>query len=185
MKTRDESRVKKGGKTKCAFCKRIGCGLSAYLSRGQIVPEELDRFTVLLSSIANYALLRCPECGTCFKKHTVIDNEIIHGHVSVEIEEITEERVRELQRLETSWKRQFSRRVHARLKDLRATFTPLEKAAIAAFIALQKEELSIYELAQVRPDEDRSSLQKALDALVEKRALKSVDLQGIRHYRIR
>lgn len=137
MKTRNERCVEKGGKTKCAFCKRIGCGLSVYLSRGQIIPEELARFPVLLSSIAHYTLLRCPECGTYFKKHTVIDNEIIHGYVSVEIEEIRRKGPGTAA-LETSWKRQFSRRVHVRLKNLRATFTPLEKAVIAAFIALQK-----------------------------------------------
>jgi hypothetical protein len=184
MATRSDSRARKGVKTKCAFCLRIGSGLSVYLSRGQTVPRELDQFTVLLNSVANYNLLRCPDCGTYFKKYTVTDNEIINGYVSVEIEEITEERVRELRRLEANWKRRFSRRVHSRLESLRVDFTPLEHEVIAAYIARQQEELSIYELAQSLPREDRSELQKALDALAAKRVLKTSELQGIRHYRI-
>lgn len=184
MKKGSDSRAKKNPRTKCAFCQRIGRGLSVFLSRGQAVPRELNRFTVLLESVAGYALLRCPDCGTLFKKYTVIDNEIIYGYVSVEIEEISEERVCELRRLEASWKRRFKRRVHARLQGLRAAFTSLEKAVIAAYISRQKEELSIYELAQLLPRRDRADLQKALDALAAKNALAISTLQGIRHYRI-
>lgn len=184
MKRGSESRAGKGGKAKCAFCRRIGCGLSVYLSRGQDVPRELDRFTILLTSVAGYSLLRCPDCGNHFKRHMVIDNEINYDSVSVEIEEIAEERVRQLQRLEASWKRRFSRRVHARLQGLRASFTPLEKAIVAAYISRQKEGLSIHELAQTLPGEDRADLQRALDALAAKCALKTYELQGIRHYRI-
>ncbi|HNX96131.1 MAG TPA: hypothetical protein PKK12_00485 [Candidatus Aminicenantes bacterium] len=176
------------GKTpgrKCPFCRRIGLGLSVYLSRDQVVPEEFDRFIVRLESIARYTLLECPSCRTCFKRYTVIDNEIGTGYVSVEIEEITAERVEQLRILEKNWRRQFSRQVRARLRRFSATFTPRERALIAVFIDLHQESLSIYELVQARPHEDRSGLQRTLDGLAEKGALVRSEQQGIRHYRIR
>ena len=184
MKKGRDSRAAKGGKAKCAFCRGIGFGLSVFLSRGQIVPGELERFDIVLNSVAGYTLLRCPDCGTCFKRHTVIDNEIIYGYVSVEIEEIPAGKVRELQRLEKSWQRQFALRVDARLKQFRRTFTPREKEVVAAFITRQREALSIHELAQLLTGRERTGLQKTLDEMVEEGALKIIDLQGIRHYRI-
>ena len=149
------------------------------------VPEEIGRFEILLSSPLHYFLLRCPDCGTCFKRYDVVDNEIVYGYESVEIEEVSAARVREIRRFEANEKRKFSRRLNACLRGLGAACNPQEEAVIQAFRALRMEHLSVYEVAQIHPQEDRSRLQEALESLVQKGALERLNMSGIRHYRIR
>ena len=185
MKRGNRARPESAGREKCAFCRKIGCGLSVFVSRGQAVPEEIERFDILLSSPLHYSLLRCPDCGTCFKRHDVVDNEIIYGYESVEIEEVSAARVREIRRFEANENRKFSRRLNACLKGLGPTFSPQEEAVIRTFRVLRQDHLSMHDVAQLHPREDRSGIQATLESMIRRGALVKVNLSGIAHYRLR
>ncbi len=89
---------KSGGpvSSKCEFCKKTGSSYTVNHEREQLLPDEFNKFKVVLDEGFYRSIIRCRRCGTIYNRRRFIDNEINNNSDEDVFTEISEEKLKEI-----------------------------------------------------------------------------------------